>query len=267
MHRYWHLHGTEHGTSCRLKFAKAAPQRVLCPWRMMSASWRKRAKSWKDRLYQLKNRRRARNRPVRYDAKRSEHRVPELNRERKKDNTLNMSSMTEEPNITHHHDGNNTEVTPRRRQGDSSSTPCTPSTYTRYLPGQAVQCFQCAETSPELVISFLWTLHSTRRTVISQCPSRLSSTGPDDTVVGHIFSECCCCCCCHCVTAGQISARHSCLLIFLAEGAGTRDPGAGGRYGRRAERYRADVDRTIGLDREMHDDAWVFRRLPPLQRR
>ena len=64
--------------------------------------------------------------------------------------------MTEEPNITHHHDGNNTEVTPRRRQGDSSSTPCTPSTFSRYLPRQAVQCFQCAETSPELVISFLW---------------------------------------------------------------------------------------------------------------
>ena len=75
MHRYWHLHGAEHGTSCRLKFAKTAP--------------RKRAPSWKDRKYQLWNRRRARNRPVRYDAKRSEHRVPELNRERKKGNTLN----------------------------------------------------------------------------------------------------------------------------------------------------------------------------------
>ena len=56
---------------------------------MMSASWRKRAPSWKDRKYQLWNRRRARIRPVRYDAKRSEHRVSELNRERKKDNTLN----------------------------------------------------------------------------------------------------------------------------------------------------------------------------------
>ena len=37
MHRYWHLHGAEHGTSCRLKFAKTAPQLVSCPWRMMSA--------------------------------------------------------------------------------------------------------------------------------------------------------------------------------------------------------------------------------------
>ena len=62
VHRYWHLHGAEHGTSCRLKFANTAP--------------RKRAPSWKDRKYQLWNRRRARNGLARYDAKRSEHRVP-----------------------------------------------------------------------------------------------------------------------------------------------------------------------------------------------
>ena len=87
IHRYWHLHGAEHGTSCRLKFAKHHRNSFLPV--MMCASWRKRAPSWKDRKCQLWNRRRARNRPVRYDAKRSEHRVPELNRERKKGNTLN----------------------------------------------------------------------------------------------------------------------------------------------------------------------------------
>ena len=119
MQRCWHVHGTEPWNLLSAQVCKAAPQLVflsvahdVCKLAEVCTILEgpKVPTFGTDEEREID--------PYDTTPNEASTEVPELDRERKKDNTLNMSSMTEEPNITQNHDGNITEATPRRRQGD-----------------------------------------------------------------------------------------------------------------------------------------------------